>query len=285
MSSTSITVAGRRVKGDIRRVSPGFFAATNSRLVSGRLPVAGHHERAAVVTESFALNCCATQSPVGMVVETGGNGFDIVGVVKDVYTAALDEPPAPIVFLPIHTAPLSIVNYVLRVERPDSTLALAAEREVLAVNRRASVAEGSSMRSRLLRSVNDRSFATLVSVFLAIAAVGVSAAGLVGVVAFVVARRTREMAIRVAVGATAFDVIRLVTREAALAAAAGALCGLLAAWWLSRAIESLLFRVERTDPGSFALAAALVVLVVTCAAWVPARRATRLSPTIALRAE
>jgi ABC-type antimicrobial peptide transport system permease subunit len=124
-----------------------------------------------------------------------------------------------------------------------------------------------------------------VSVFFAVAALGVSAAGLVGIVGFVVARRTREMAIRIAIGAPSRTVIRLVTQESTLAAAAGAAMGLAAAWWLSRTIASLLYGIRPADPIAFALAAALVVFMVTVAAWLPARRAVRLSPTVALRVE
>ena len=93
------------------------------------------------------------------------------------------------------------------------------------------------------------------------------------------------MAIRVAIGATARDVIRLVTTEATMAAASGACAGLVAAWWLSRTIQGLLFGITPADPVSFAAAASVVVVMVILAAWLPARRATRLSPTVALRAE
>jgi ABC-type antimicrobial peptide transport system permease subunit len=179
----------------------------------------------------------------------------------------------------------SFVTYVLRVDRPDPGLALAAEREILAVHDQAIVSDGATMRQRLLRSVNDRSFATLVAVFFAVAAVGVSAAGLVGVVGCVVARRTREMAVRMALGATASDVVGLATREATCAAAAGAAAGLLVAWSTSRVLDSLLFGIGPAHAGSFAIAACLVVGVVALSAWMPARRATRLSPAVALRVE
>jgi hypothetical protein len=274
-----------RLRSDIRGVSPGYFAATNTRLVAGRLPAEADNGRAAVVSESFARACCGAGSPIGLVAEDNADSFSIVGVVKDIYTRALDEAPIPTLFRPLGPNRLGTMNYVLRVDRPDPTLALAAERAILAVNPRATVAEGGTMRARLLGSVKDRTFATVVSVFFAVAALGVSAAGLVGIVGFVVARRTREMAIRIAIGAPSRTVIRLVTQESTLAAAAGAAMGLAAAWWLSRTIASLLYGIRPADPIAFALAAALVVFMVTVAAWLPARRAVRLSPTVALRVE
>jgi ABC-type antimicrobial peptide transport system permease subunit len=141
------------------------------------------------------------------------------------------------------------------------------------------------MRDRLMRSIRDRSFATLIVAFFGIAAIGVSAAGLVGVVGFVVARRTREIAIRMAVGARRSDVRRLVTREAALASGAGAVVGFVAGGWLSRTMESFLFGIRPADPISMVLAAVALVAIVGGAAWVPARRAMRLSPVEALRVE
>jgi ABC-type antimicrobial peptide transport system permease subunit len=141
------------------------------------------------------------------------------------------------------------------------------------------------MRQRLMESVNDRSFATLIVVFFGIAAIGVSAAGIVGAVGFVVARRTREIAIRLAIGASAGTVRRLVAREAGVAAAIGAAAGLTAARWAWATAGSLLYGIEPTDTLSFVLAASATVAVVVVAAWIPARRASRLSPNIALRAE
>jgi ABC-type antimicrobial peptide transport system permease subunit len=136
-----------------------------------------------------------------------------------------------------------------------------------------------------MRSVNDRTFATLIVVLFAVAALTVSAAGLVGVVGFVVARRTREIAIRMAIGASSSHVHRLVTGEATLGAGIGALIGLTAGVWLSRLLESLLYGITPGDPIAFGCAAVLAVATVLGAAWLPARRAMRLAPTIALRSE
>jgi ABC-type antimicrobial peptide transport system permease subunit len=121
--------------------------------------------------------------------------------------------------------------------------------------------------------------------FFAVAAIGVSAAGLVGVVGFVVARRTREIAIRMAIGASAAEIRRLVTREATLASSCGAVLGLTLGAWLSRTMESLLFGIGPADPVSLAVTTALIVAIGFTAAWVPARRALKLSPSAALRIE
>jgi putative ABC transport system permease protein len=285
MSLSRITLGGRRVNGSVRGVTTGFFGAAGTRLVAGRLPRPDDRGRAAVVSASFAASCCGSESPLGLVVDVSRRGFEIVGVVKDIQTRALDEPPGPVVFLPLDGSTVSFVTYLLRSDRPDAALALAAGREVLAVHGSAVVTDAGTMRDRLMRSVNDRSFATLVAAFFAAAAIGVSAAGLFGVVAFLVARRTREIAIRIAMGATGFDVARQITSEARLAAGTGTALGLLAASSVSETLESLLFGVAAADVSTFAAAAALVVCVVGVAAWLPAGRAARLSPTVALRVE
>jgi predicted permease len=284
-TAVPLTINGRRASGSIRHVSTGFFEAAGARLVAGRLPSANEFDRSAVVTESFGRRCCEGTGTVGLVATQGERSYEIVGVIKDIYTSALDQPPGPMAFLPIGNPVMPFVNYVVRVDRPDATLALALEREVQALSPAARVDRGATMRERLMQSVNDRTFATLLVVLFAVAALGVSAAGLAGVVSFTVARRTREIAIRMAVGATSRHVHRLVTGEATIGAAAGAVLGLTTGAWLARLLENLLYGIRPADPVSFLLAAVVIVAVVLAAAWLPARRAMGLAPTIALRSE
>jgi hypothetical protein len=286
--SKPLLIDGRPVPGQARQVTNDFFETTRSRLTEGRLPTAAEDGRATVVSESLARNCCNGVSPVGQVISAGDRAFAIVGVVKDIYARALDEPPGPTLFVPIGTPgtpTFGIVNYLIRSTSPDAGLALAAERAVRTVTPAAAISDSATMRARLMKSVDDRSFTTLIVVCFAFAALGVSAAGVIGVVGFVVARRTREIAIRIAIGAGAGDVRRLVTREAAMAATSGAALGFGGAVWLSKTVASLLYGIAPLDPLSLAMAALLMIGVVTSAAWIPARGATRLSPTIALRAE
>lgn len=286
-----MTINGERVPGWPQYVSIGFFDALSGRTVAGRAWTPDDRGLTAMVNASFAAECCEGRSPIGQMLVAGGRPFEIVGVVKDLYTNALDQKPGPAVFLALEALDnatvvgWTTVSYVMRSDTPDAGLLLAAEREIKATSAGVTIRGGASMRERLMHSINNRSFATLIVVFFGLAAIGVSAAGVVGVVGFVVARRTREIAIRLAIGATAGGVGRLVTREAAVAAAVGAVSGLVVARWLSKTVESLLYGIEPADPLSFVLAAALIVTVVVSAAWLPARRASRLSPTIALRAE
>jgi putative ABC transport system permease protein len=239
------------------------------------------------VSASFAQACCADRPAVGRRVEWQGRSREIVGVVRDVVDWALDQAPFPAVYAPIDDPMTGFysVTYLLRTDRPSASLAAAILTEVHAVSPQATIADSSLMRDRLMRSVRDRSFATLIVIFCALAAIGVSAAGIVGIVGSVVARRTREIAIRVALGAQRADVRRLVTREAVMASTLGAVIGLAAGAGLSRTMTSLLFGIAPGDPISMVLSALALVAIVAVAAWIPARRAVRLSPTDALRVE
>jgi len=286
----ALFVDRQQVRGWINRVGPDFFQAARGRLTEGRLLTAADENRAAVVSQSFARACCEGRSVLGRRVSwterSAERSFEIVGVVKDVFNVALDRAPTPAAFIPIDDMTRGTwVTYVLSARQPGLALAAAVDREILAVNPGAVVADGGLMRDRLMRSIHDRSFATLIVIFFGVAAVGVSAAGLVGVVGSVVAKRTREIAIRMAMGADRADVRRLVTREAVLASGLGAAVGLSAGGWLSKAMESFLYGVSPADPLSMVLAAAALMTIVIVAAWVPARRAMRLSPADALRVE
>jgi predicted permease len=294
-AAPAVYVDGQRVRGLIKSVGTGFFQTTGTSLLEGRLLTPADENRSAVVSDSMAKICCADGTAIGRRVSwtelsterSVERSVEIVGVVKDVFDVALDRLPTPAAFIPFGDRDQSAVwtTYVVRVNRATPSLAAAVERDIHAVNPRVTIADGGLMRDRLMRSIQDRSFATLIVTFFGLAAIGVSAAGLVGVVGFVVARRTRELAIRMAIGAGTADVLWLVTREAATASAVGAVLGLITGGWVSRTMESFLYGVSPADPGAMALAAVALVAIVAVAAWVPARRAVRLSPSLALRVE
>jgi ABC-type antimicrobial peptide transport system permease subunit len=142
-----------------------------------------------------------------------------------------------------------------------------------------------SIYGRLADSVRDRTFATLILGLFATAGLGVTAAGIFAVVAFVAARRTREIAIRVALGARPGNVRRLVIRDAVVATFAGGVTGLAASRWLAKTIESQLYGVTAGDWVTPVVAAAGFVGVTAFAAWWPTRRALAVQPTVALRVE
>ena len=209
----------------------------------------------------------------------------IVGVVAGAFDRALDEPPGPAVFSLLADVPVAWrVNYVVRTVS-GSVLDGPIAQAITAVSPNAAVVDASPISARLADTVRERSFASLVLTFFAIAGVGVTVAGLVGIVAFIVARRTREIAIRIALGATPASIRWFVLREVLLAAATGSVVGTVAGRWLSSLLEHLSYGVKAGDWTSVAAAAALTMTIVAVASAIPAARAAKLMPSIALRVE
>ncbi len=267
-----------------KAVTFSYFDAIGSPVIAGRAFADGDGPwTACIVNESFVRIHNAGISPIGRPVTVGSRPVEIVGVVRDTYDLALDERPTPTMFVPLRDPTVGFrISYVLAgmTERPPTD---AIDRSVASVNPDAIVLDGSTVRERLMRSVRDRSFATLMVGLFALAALGVSIAGLMGIVMYTVARRTREIAIRVAIGAGSPAIRYLVMREAIATAGFGAATGLALSVWLSRSLESLLYGIRPADPLSIAVTAIAVMAIVGLAAWLPARRAVRLSPTAALR--
>jgi predicted permease len=285
-AGTLLRIDGRTKIAHIKSVTATYFDAVGSLIVAGRPLAVDDRQNGGVVVNARAAALWPGGSAVGRSIPRGGGTATIVGVVTDTFDRALDMPPEPMVFSVLNAPGSgSRVDFVIRATQPLETLRGPAERAISRVNREAIVTDVSAIDDRLAASIQDRSFATLVSALFAIAGLGVCVSGLVGLVSFVVARRTREIAIRTALGAQRHHVRTMVMRQALTAALTGAIAGLFTGWWLSRSLESLLYGIEPGDMMTLASAAMLMLIVVTIASWLPARRALRLSPTIALRTE
>jgi putative ABC transport system permease protein len=289
-TTTMRFVNGRPLFVGGKNVTPDYPAATGGTIVAGRFFTSDDRpDEVIVVNEAFAKLCCAGRSAVGQIVR-GNRPATIVGVLKDAFDSALDTPPAPTVFTPLALTGSAAgsglpIGYVFRTTDAIRAFPAAAERQVLAVDASAIVSDASTLGARLSRTVQDRSFATLVLVLFGMTAIVVSATGLVAIVGSTVARRTREIAIRVAVGARPSQVRWLVTRDAVLAASTGGAAGVAAGWWLSGTLTHLLYGIRPADPVSFTIAIALMLVIAGVAAAVPASRALRISPNDALSRE
>jgi ABC-type antimicrobial peptide transport system permease subunit len=202
------------------------------------------------------------------------------------YDRALDRPPSGTMFRPL-TQPLGSlpVNFMLRLNDQQIDFGLLVRRTVSAVNREAVVIDASRIDDRLAGTVRARSFATLMFTCFTVAGIGVTACGIVAVVGFVVARRTREIAIRRALGAVDRHVLAVVGGEATVVAAAGAVTGLLIGHSMSSVLASQLYGIQPGDPVSMIGAVLLMAAVVAVAAMVPARLALRIDPSRALRVD
>jgi predicted permease len=288
-------------------VSPGYFKAMGSPVVRGRefdardegaAPVGtqpnnglGRGYKSVVVNESFAKKYFGDRDPIGRHLGFGGNPgtptpIEIVGIVKDSkYTGVRDEIPRTI-FFPLlqERTPSSIVVYV-RTTGESSAAFSAAQRVVREVDSKVPLYNLRTLEHQIDQSLlNDRIVATLSAAFGILATV-LAVIGLYGVMAYTVARRTREIGVRMALGARPGDVIWLVMREVLTLVSAGIAIGLAASWGANRVISSQLYGVSANDPLTIVAASGLLFTVALLAGYVPARRATRVNPTLALRYE
>jgi putative ABC transport system permease protein len=271
--------------------TPGYFDALGIRVTSGRgiTPADVDGVQAVVViTEDAARRYFGDRNPVGLTLPVGfedGRPVVIAGVVNDVRYTGIDTPLEPVIYAPFAQLPFGMLHVVVRtVGHP---LALAADLRALirSVDPGASLVSVRTMDQVLSEATTEPRFRALFFAILAVAAVLLAAIGLYSVIAYGVSQRTAEFGIRVAVGASPQDIFRIVIRGGALLGVAGAAIGLLAASVMSRALQSLLYGIAPTDLLSYATAASALVVISLVASYVPARRATRADPVVALRSE
>src|SRR5688500_11900761 len=283
--------AGTEPSVGVHWATPGWFAALQVPLVRGRL--FGDADRlggrkAVLVSETAARRIWPGEDAIGKPVSVGQGGFTedtafVVGVVGDVRFGTLDSLPAADVYLPISQSPRA--RTMLFVRTAGDPLAVApAVRRVLAEMLPDSPLY--DMRTLEDRTADARSYAsfsaTLLALFAGVALV-LAAIGVYGVVSFAVSQRTREIGVRVALGATRGDVLRLVVGQGVGILVVGGVLGLVAALAATRVLGALLYDVAPSDPVTFAAIVALLALAVVVASWIPARRATRIAPVEALR--
>jgi putative ABC transport system permease protein len=285
-SLTSFIVDSKPVTVDYRRVTPKFFEVAGIAVRQGRSVGAGDEPwQQIVVNEALAARLWPGTAAVGQVLTRGiGSHSTVVGVVQDALHA-LDEPPTPVAYTLYDSARREErLTYVVRLR--DRTVVFSdLRRAVLASLNEAEVQSIARMGDRFGDTVRDRSFATLMLGLFGMAGAAVTTAGLVGIVTFGIARRTREIAIRMAIGASARHVLGIVTRESLLAAVSGGVAGLLVGRWLSRWLEHLVFGITAGNWMTTALAGIALAGVMLSASHIAARRALHVPPTLALRAE
>lgn len=303
----SLTVEGYRPPSPdeepgaaINAVSPGYFGAMGIPLLAGRDfderdgPVAdpgtGWPYRSAIVNRTFAERYFAGANPIGRRL-----GFDsdpgsptpivIVGVARDTRYRGIREDPHPQVFVPYRQARMETIAIYARTAGDADAVMQSIRRAAAAIDPLVPIYEVSTLEDRVSQSiVNERLIAAL-STALGSMATLLAIVGLYGVMAYSVTRRTREIGIRMALGAAGRQIAGAVMREAGLLVAVGLALGLAGAWWLGRHAESQLYGIAPADPTTIAGAATALAVVATFAALVPARRASRVSPMTALRDE
>ena len=278
-----------------RVVSPEYFQTMGIRLLRGRFPNAD--DRAdrfpgVVVNEALAKRYWPNEDPLGKQIRLGAPGnylnplSTIVGVVANTPDGGLDTPPIRAVFMPVRVAPWwNAYTYVIRTSGPPAAVAPAVRRELRALFPVTAIRNVQTMDDVLHDSVAPARLSMRLIVAFAIVALITAALGVFGVLSFVVAQRTRELGIRMALGAAPGDVRRLVIRYGGTLAVAGLVIGLAGAFALTRFIATMLFEVKPTDPLTFIAVSAILLGIGVFASWLPARRATRIDPIVALRSD
>jgi predicted permease len=283
-------------------VMPGYFKTLGIQLVQGRafdahdapgaLPVA-------IVDEQFAKQYFPGESAIGHRMKWGSAQssdpwYTIVGVVRPVKARSLDEPGMPETYFPalqlgqdstLVDLMLRGMRYAVRTSGDPLAVASTVRRAVQTLDAELPVTHMETGEALIAQSVAGRRFDMLLFGAFAALALVLAAVGIYGLVAYSVAQRQREIGVRMAIGATSGGVVRLVLREGAWTAVIGAACGLVGAMALTRFMRSLLFGVGALDVVTFIAATALLVVIALVASWLPARRAARVDPVIAMRGD
>jgi putative ABC transport system permease protein len=273
-------------------VQPNFFQTMDIQLLRGRTFApqdARGQPDVAIVNETFAKRYFPNEDPVGKRFTFGdGNNpqwISIVGVVRDTKRQGLDAPVRIESWLPHAQAPSRSMQVVLRSKGDPLALAGAVREAVWSLDRDLPIPKLQTMEQVLSESVAQRRLSMLLLSIFAAVALLLAAVGIYGVMSYVIAQRTNEIGIRVALGAQAGDVLKLILGQGMKLALLGVGLGLVTTLLLTRLLASLLFGVSATDPATFAGVALLLLLVALLACWLPAWRATKVDPIVALRYE
>jgi putative ABC transport system permease protein len=302
-TSDSFTIEGRPAiakeaepSTEYRVVTPRYFESMGIPLLAGRdfaQTDTKQSPNVAVINDAFARRHFAGENPLGQRIKLQGQERDpllIVGVVGNVRDFALDELPTPEAYVPFLQDPLFKTNQrsmtiVARSKTDPGAISGSLRAALVSIDKSLPVTALKPMTEYMHDSLSRRRFnMILLAAFSGIALV-LAGIGIYGVISYGVAQRTREMGIRMALGAQSRDVLKLVVRQAMLLTLGGVAIGLLASFALTRLMRSLLFSVSVTDPLTFAAIALLLTLIALLACLIPARRATKIDPLVALRYE
>ncbi|HEX7773044.1 MAG TPA: FtsX-like permease family protein, partial [Pyrinomonadaceae bacterium] len=290
-----ITTPDKWPSVNYRVVSPNYFRAMGIPVLQGRAYTDRDNENAPLVmmvNQQLVRENFPDESPLGKRITFGGTNadgqprwFEIVGVVANVRSVELREAPIAELYFSAQQDLWPAMSLVVRSNVEPASLSASVRQAVNEVDRSVPVADVKTMDHVVSESITQPRFNLfLLGLFSAVAML-LSAAGIYGVTAYTVTQRTRELGIRIALGAQVGDVLKMILGQGMAVIGIGLIAGLAAAFELMRLLRSLLFGVGENDPLTFAAITGVLVLVALIACYLPARRATMVDPLVALRAE
>ena len=295
-TSISVVIEGRAAdaagvlpSADWRVVSAGFFGTLGVSLRGRDFDDRDvENNPTAIISEEMARRYWPDVDPIGrsfLWYNAKGPRITVVGVAGDVRNLSLDVDPAPVIYLPSTSFQWNPMFLTIRTGTDPAAQTSAVRHAVRTIDSKVPISSVRTADEILAASVGPRRFNMfLLAAFAAIALV-LASVGLFGVLSYLVSQRTHDIGVRLALGALPRDVFRLVVGRGMMLAGSGAVVGLAAAFWLSRSLSALLFQVQPTDAITFASVVMVLLAVALAACYVPARRATRVEPVIALRYE
>ena len=283
---------GARPSGNLGTVSGGYFASMGMKIESGRTFTAADTPDSpgvVVLTRTLAEKYWKDGDALGRHVKFEGDAkspwLTVVGIVSDVRQLGLKNAPTPIMFIPYTQFPLPFTSISVRSTAPDGTVRAALRAAMASVDPEIPPGEIRTLDQIIGFQIAEPRFRSFVIASFAIITLVLAAVGLYGLISYSVAQQTREIGIRIALGAAPSQVVGPMLRRGLILALSGVALGLVGAFFASRVIAQFLFGITATDPVTIAGVSTLLVVVAMIATWIPSRRALRVDPIVALRAE
>lgn len=287
---------GQEPQANNRSVTAEYFDAIKIPLRKGRYFTPQDQRGSvgvAIINETLAARYFPNEEPIGKhISHVGANQsdgdpeqYEIVGVVGDVHHSSLTKPPAPELYLPYQQNSWDWGNFFVRTRQAPATLIKSFTEEIQSGDRTVPVTGVQPLTKAISNTVAEAQFYTFLFALFGAVGLILTLTGIYGVISYTVSQRTQEIGIRMALGAEASDVLKLLVGQGMVLTAVGIAIGVAVAAGLTRLMTNLLFGLSASDPLTFATIALLLTLVALLACWIPARRATKVDPMVALRYE
>jgi putative ABC transport system permease protein len=270
-------------------ITPDYFRVMELQLLKGRAFTEHDDEksgRVVIISETMAKRYWPNEDPIGRRIGRGPDRWrEIVGVVRDVKHFGLDADTPPTMYFPMRQVPARGMDVVVRTWSNPSGLEPALRAEVWAADKNIPIANVTTMKDLVSSSITSQRFILLLLASFATLALILAAVGIYGVMSYTVTQRTQEIGIRMALGARMTDVLKLILRNGLMLTLIGVALGVALSFAVTRVMASLLFEVTPTDSITFITVSGVLVVVALVACYLPARRATKVDPMVALRYE